>query len=98
MELFGLHILDIIVLILYLGIILWLGKKAGENNQDTDDYFLAGRSLGKFYQFFLNFGSSTNSDQAVAVTRETYRQGAGGMWIKFLVLFITTLFQLCFLF
>lgn len=89
MELFGLHILDIIVLILYLGIILWLGKKAGENNQDTDDYFLAGRSLGKFYQFFLNFGSSTNSDQAVAVTRETYRQGAGGMWIQFLVLFIT---------
>ena len=89
MELFGLHLLDIIVLLLYLGIILWLGKKAGEGNEDTDDYFLAGRSLGKFYQFFLNFGSSTNSDQAVAVTRETYRQGAGGMWIQFLVLFIT---------
>lgn len=89
MQLFGLHILDLIVLLLYLLVILWLGKKAGEGNKDTDDYFLAGRSLGKFYQFFLNFGASTNADQAVAVTRETYRQGVGGMWIQFLVLFIT---------
>ena len=89
MTILGLHFLDLIVLLLYLGVILWLGKKAGEQNKDTDDYFLAGRSLGKFYQFFLNFGSSTNADQAVAVTRETYRQGVGGMWIQFLVLFIT---------
>jgi SSS family solute:Na+ symporter len=87
--LFGLHILDLIVLLLYLGIILWIGKKAGERNTDTADFFLAGRSLGRFYQFFLNFGASTNADQAVAVTRETYRQGVGGMWIQFLVLFIT---------
>ncbi len=28
-------------------------------------------------------------DQAVAVSRETYRQGVGGMWIQFLVLFVT---------
>ena len=89
MQFFGLHILDIIVLLIYLVVILWLGKKAGESNKDTDDYFLAGRSLGKFYQFFLNFGASTNADQAVAVTRETYRQGVGGMWIQFLILFIT---------
>jgi solute:Na+ symporter, SSS family len=88
-QIIGLHIFDVIVLLLYLGIILWLGKKAGEKTEDTEDYFLAGRSLGKFYQFFLNFGASTNADQAVAVTRETYRQGVGGMWIQFLVLFIT---------
>ena len=89
MTLFGLHILDLIVLVLYLVVILWLGKKAGEKNINTEDYFLAGRSLGRFFQFFLNFGASTNADQAVAVTRETYRQGVGGMWIQFLVLFIT---------
>ncbi|MCH2388001.1 MAG: sodium:solute symporter family protein [Opitutales bacterium] len=89
MEFLGLHILDIIVLLAYLVIIMWLGKKAGEQNDDTEDFFLAGRSLGKFYQFFLNFGTSTNADQAVAVTRETYRQGVGGMWIQFLVLFVT---------
>ncbi len=89
MTFLGLHALDIFVLILYLAVILWLGKKSGEKNENTADFFLAGRSLGKFYQFFLNFGSGTNSDQAVAVTRETYRQGVGGMWIQFIVLFLT---------
>ena len=89
MEFLGLHFLDIIVLLIYLVVILWLGKKAGEGNDSTDEFFLAGRSLGKFYQFFLNFGTSTNADQAVAVSRETYRQGVGGMWIQFLVLFVT---------
>lgn len=89
MVVFGLHILDAAVLLIYLVVILWLGKKCGESNKGTEDFFLAGRSLGKFYQFFLNFGTSTNADQAVAVTRETYRQGVGGMWIQFLVLFIT---------
>ncbi|MEM9158096.1 MAG: sodium:solute symporter family protein [Verrucomicrobiota bacterium] len=89
MEIFGLHLLDIIVLLAYLVVILWLGKKAGEANENTEDFFLAGRSLGKFYQFFLNFGAGTNSDQAVAVTRETYRQGVGGIWIQFIVLFLT---------
>ncbi|MDQ8187696.1 sodium:solute symporter family protein [Pelagicoccus sp. SDUM812002] len=89
MQFLGLHVFDIIVLLIYLVVILYLGKKAGEGNSDTDEFFLAGRSLGKFYQFFLNFGASTNADQAVAVTRETYRQGVGGMWIQFLVLFLT---------
>jgi hypothetical protein len=54
--------------------------------------------LGKFYQFFLNFGTSTNADQAVIVSREVYRQGIGGMWIQYLVLFLTPFywFTTCF--
>ena len=89
MHVFGLHIIDIILIFLYILIILWLGKKAGELTQSTGDFYLAGRKLGKFYQFFLNFGCSTNADQAVAVSREIYRQGIGGMWIQYLVLFLT---------
>ena len=89
MHIFGLHILDLGVIALYVIIILWLGKRAGQKTKDTGDFFLAGRKLGKFYQFFLNFGCSTNADQAVAVSREIYRQGIGGMWIQYLVLFLT---------
>ena len=89
MHIFGLHILDLMVIALYVVIILWLGKRAGEKTKNTGDFFLAGRKLGKFYQFFLNFGCSTNADQAVAVSREIYRQGIGGMWIQYLVLFLT---------
>ncbi len=86
---FGLHLIDALIILLHVGIILWLGKRAGEKTKDTNDFYLAGRKLGKFYQFFLNFGCSTNADQAVAVSREIYRQGIGGMWIQYLVLFLT---------
>jgi len=89
MNFFGLNIIDILIILLYIAVILWLGKKAGEKTTDTSDFYLAGRKLGKFYQFFLNFGCSTNADQAVAVSREIYRQGIGGMWIQYLVLFLT---------
>ena len=54
-----------------------------------DEYYLAGRRMGKLYQFFLNFGSSTDASQAAAVSREIYRQGIAGMWIQYLVLFLT---------
>ncbi len=89
MQIIGLHPLDFILIILFILLILWLGFRAKEKTKNTDDFFLAGRKLGKFYQFFLNFGCSTNADQAVAVSREIYRQGIGGMWIQFLVLFLT---------
>lgn len=85
----GIHIIDIIIIIVYFLVILWLGKRAGEKTKNTGDFYLAGRKLGNFYQFFLNFGCSTNADQAVAVSREIYRQGIGGMWIQYLVLFLT---------
>lgn len=87
--LFGLHIIDLIIILVFIVIMLFIGMKAEKKNKDTNDFFLAGRKLGKAYQFFLNFGTSTHADQAVAVSREVYRQGIGGMWIQFLVLFLT---------
>ncbi len=87
--LFGLHILDLIIILVFVAVMLYIGKQSEKKNKNTDDFFLAGRKLGKAYQFFLNFGTSTNADQAVAVSREVYRQGIGGMWIQFLVLFLT---------
>ncbi len=89
MHIWGLHAVDVAIIFFYIGAILWLGKRAALKTKNMGDFFLAGRKLGKFYQFFLNFGSSTNADQAVAVSREIYRQGIGGMWIQYLVLFLT---------
>ncbi len=89
MILFGLHIIDCAIVLLYVVVILWLGRWAGRGTKDTSDFFLAGRKLGKVYQFFLNFGQSTDAGQAVGVSREIYRQGLGGMWIQYLVLFLT---------
>ncbi len=89
MSVLGLHPLDAAILLGYVAVILWIGKRVGARTGDRGEFFLAGRRLGGFYQFFLNFGTSTNADQAVAVSREIYRQGIGGMWIQYLVLFIT---------
>jgi len=89
MQIFGLHWLDFSIIIVYLAAMLALGRWAARRTKTEGDFYMAGRKLGKFYQFFLNFGASTNADQAVAVSREIYRQGIGGMWIQYLVLFLT---------
>ena len=89
MTIWGLHIIDLIIVVLFLVSLIYIGHRLSRINKSSDDFFLAGRKLNRVYQFFLNFGCSTNADQAVAVTREIYRQGVGGMWIQFLVLFLT---------
>jgi SSS family solute:Na+ symporter len=87
--LFGLHLIDVAILGVYVIAILWIGRWVGRRVKDQTDFYLAGRKLGKLYQFFLNFGNSTDANQAVGVSREIYRQGLGGMWIQYLVLFLT---------
>ena len=89
MQIMGLHIVDVILIILYFVVIIWIGKRLQERMRNTEEYFLAGRRMGRVYQFFLNFGASTDASQAAAVSREIYRQGIAGMWIQYLVLFLT---------
>jgi SSS family solute:Na+ symporter len=89
MTIAGLHILDFAIVVVFVLFVLWLGWRASRKTKTTDDFYVAGRRLGKFYQFFLNLGTSTNADQAIVVSREVYRQGIGGMWIQYLVLFLT---------
>jgi SSS family solute:Na+ symporter len=89
MHVLGLHWLDALVILGYVAVIMYLGHRAGRGTKDTEDFYVAGRRLGRLYQFFLNFGNATNADQAVAVSREVYRTGISGMWIQYLVLFLT---------
>jgi len=89
MRILGFHWLDFAIIVVYLVGMLGLGRWASRRAKTSGDFYLAGRKFGKFTQFFLNFGASTNADQAVAVSREIYRQGIGGMWIQYLVLFLT---------
>lgn len=88
-SIFGLHPLDLAVIVVYIVAILWIGRWVARRTKNTNDFYIAGRRLGRFYQFFLNFGTSTDANQAVGVSREIYRQGIGGMWIQYLVLFLT---------
>ncbi|MGE4487996.1 MAG: sodium:solute symporter [Kiritimatiellales bacterium] len=88
----GLHILDIVVIVAYLVIVLWIGWAVSRGVNDEDDYFLAGRKLGRWVQFFLNFGQATDANGAVSTSAFVYRNGIGGLWFGLQTLFLTPYF------
>src|SRR3954470_606982 len=92
LHLWGLHIVDLLILLTFLVAILIVGVRVSRGVKHEGDFYLGGRKLGRVLQFFLNFGNSTDSTGAVSTSTEVYRQGAGGMWIGFQTLFITPFF------
>lgn len=88
--LFGsLHVLDLAVAIVYFGLIVYLGyRKSRRLHGNQEDYFLAGRRLGKLYQLALNFGNTTDANSAVSVASLVYRHGVSGVWLGFQLVFL----------
>jgi Na+/proline symporter len=84
----GIHIVDILVVAAYLGIILYLGKRSSHTTGSQEGFFLAGRKLGKLYQFFLNFGNATDANGAVSTATLVYQQGVSGAWQAFQTVFM----------
>lgn len=84
----GIHLVDILVIAAYFCVILYLGKKSSHTSSSEEGYFLAGRKLGKLYQFFLNFGNATDANGAVSTATLVYQQGASGVWLAFQTIFM----------
>ncbi|MEM9418590.1 MAG: sodium:solute symporter family protein [Planctomycetota bacterium] len=89
---FGLSIIDILVIIAYFGVVVVIGIWASRNVKGEEDFFLAGRKFGKLVQTFAAFGQGTSADNAVGVSTTTYTNGASGIWSSMLYLFATPLF------
>ncbi|MCD4830391.1 MAG: sodium:solute symporter family protein [Anaerohalosphaeraceae bacterium] len=89
---FGLSIIDIIVIGLYFAVMISIGIWSMRKIKNQEDYFLAGRSFGKFIQTFANFGQGTSADTCVGVTTTTYSNGAAGIWSSLLYLFATPMY------
>ena len=85
----GLHLIDYIVLIGYLVVIAGIGFWTHRKVKNTGDFFVAGRTLGKFMTAMLNFGTGTHTDQAVVVISKTYLVGLAGIWYQWLWLIKT---------
>ena len=92
MHIWGLHVLDLMVILLFLVILLFIGVRASRSVKGQTDFYLGGRKFGRVLQFFLSFGNSTDSTGAVQLSSEVFRQGIGGLWISFQTLFITPFF------
>lgn len=84
----NLHIIDIFVVFAYLAIVIYIGRRASHGAQNQEGFFLAGRSLGKLYQFFLNFGNATDANGAVSTSSLVYQKGASGVWLSLQTLFM----------
>ena len=68
----GFHSIDFAVIGVYLVVVIILGQRAARRAGNQEGFFLAGRKLGKLYQFFLNFGNSTDANSAVSTASLVY--------------------------
>jgi Na+/proline symporter len=82
------HFLDILAILGYLGAVMYIGYRASHGAGSEEGFFLAGRKLGKLYQFFLNFGNSTDANGAVSTASLVYQRGASGAWFSFQTIFM----------
>lgn len=89
MNLLGLNIIDVLIVAVYLVGMLCIGKRLSRKVGSQDDFYLAGRKLGKLYQFFLNFGAMTDANGSASVASVVFKQGVGAVWIAMQTLFMT---------
>jgi solute:Na+ symporter, SSS family len=92
MKLIGLHWIDVVILVAYIVTVLAIGHSFSKAAKGEQEFFLGGRSLGRWFQFFLSFGNSTDPSQATTTASSVYRQGAGGAWLALILLFVTPYF------
>jgi solute:Na+ symporter, SSS family len=88
----SLHFIDLAIIVGYLAAVVWIGKRAAQATASEEGFFLAGRKLGKLYQFFLNFGNATEPQGAVSTASFVYQQGAPGSWLSFQTVFMNPYF------
>jgi SSS family solute:Na+ symporter len=81
MEIFGFHPIDFLVIIAYLLTITYIGKRMSGKIHSEEDFFLAGRSLNKVFQYFLNMGTLIDANTAVRTASFTFNKGLGGVWL-----------------
>jgi Na+/proline symporter len=89
MTICGLYWLDILIVLAYLVGALSIGRYLSKRVKGQTDFYLAGRKLGKAFQFFLNFGNMTDSSGATQTASVVYKDGVGGVWISFQTLLMT---------
>ena len=86
----GLNPIDFFIVVGSLIATIVLGWKVSHGaSKKAGDFLVGGRKLGWLLQFFLNFGNMADSNGAPSVSAEVYREGVGGAWINFQLLFST---------
>ena len=90
---FGLALLDAVVIVCYLFGITALGIWTGRRVHGSSDFFMP-RKFGKGMMMMHAFGTGTASDQAVVVSAGTFKHGLSGIWFQWLWMFNTPFYWL----
>ena len=96
---FNLEVIDIVILIAYLGFILWRGFSYVKTHNNAEDYFLAGRSLVWPLVGLSLFASNMSSSSLVGLAGSGYETGISVYsyeWMAVIVLIIFAVFFLPF--
>ncbi len=86
---FGLSIIDLVVIIVYFIVLIFIGFWSMRRVKNQEDYFLGGRKFGKLIQVFAAFGQATSADTGPSVATTTMNNGASGIWSALMMLFST---------
>ncbi len=84
----SLHFIDLLVVFGYFVVVILIGLRGRKHSGNEEGFFLAGRRLGKLYQFFLNFGNATDANGAVSTASLVYQKGVSGVWLSLQTLFM----------
>jgi Na+/proline symporter len=90
---FGLHFLDLAVLLIYLMGITVLGVWASRRVRTTSEFIMP-RRFGKAMMLMHGLGTATHSEQAVGVASKSATSGLSGIWYSWQWLFVTPFFWL----
>ena len=90
---FGLHVADICVLVLYLLAMAAIGFWSAGKIEKSQDFFMP-RRFGKAMMVMFGFGAGTHSDQAVGVASKSFSVGLSGIWYQWLWLPCTPFYWL----
>jgi len=95
MEIFGIHIADLIVLLIYFGLVLFLGAFLGtKQTKKLGDFYVAGSKWGAVVSFIFVFASALAGNEAVVVSGKAYHVGLSGVWYWWSFLFATPVYYL----
>jgi len=85
---FGLPLLDLLVIVIYLAGITALGMWTAKRVTGMGDFVMP-RRFGKLFMIMHTFGTGTNSDQAISVAAKCSTNGISGIWYTWNSLFST---------
>ncbi len=87
MNILGFHPIDVLVIVAYLAAITYVGKRTASKVRSQEDFFMAGRSVGKLLQYFMNMATIVDASNAVNTASFAFSKGLGGVWLMLAPIF-----------